>query len=92
MSLAGYPENRRRPWASKAVTWKGQLTQSKAGLSWLRSGAGEKGVSHNEAPGGEKNSPLVEPPDAKFLHPISLSTDTIIQIRPNQSELEKAQV
>ena len=27
----------------------------------------------------------------KFLHPISLSTDAIIQIRPNQTELEKAQ-
>lgn len=92
MSLAGYPENHRRPWASKAMTWKGQVTQSKADLSWLRAGSGEKVVSHHEAPGGEKNSPLVEPPGAKFLHPISLSTDAIIQTKPNETELEKAQV
>lgn len=42
-SLAGHPENWKRPRMSKAVTWKGQFTQSKANLSLAGGKCGGQG-------------------------------------------------
>lgn len=45
-SLTAHPENHRRSWAYKAITWKGQLSQSKADLSLVESRWGRRMFSN----------------------------------------------